>query len=500
MYHVRKTKTASDSTAIQIVKYVNRKTIVVVHIGSGKTEEEVASLKTSAEKWIEKNEIQLNIFSNIPKKTPCSLISLDKCKYLGVKSFFVYEILHKLLSKFKLTELSKPLLMDLIIMRIIEPSSKLRSLSLLKEYFDISYSEKQIYTDVPKFIDLKTSAEKHIVTLAVSEFNFDFSLVFYDVTTLYFESFESDELRKPGFSKDSKSNQPQIVIGLIVSKNGFPVAYEIFEGNKFEGHTIIPVITDFKEKHQIKTLTVVADAAMISFANVQSLKENELQYIVGARMSSLPPKLLESLSKQLQGKDSESVRIKTPHGDMVCSFSAKRYSKDKREMEKQIKKAESLLQKPSGMKRVKFIASDNNTKYELNTKLIEKAKLLLGLKGYYTNLGEEIENQTIIEHYHNLWHVEQAFRVAKSDLQTRPIYHFKQEAIKGHVLICFMALAVSKYIEIKTGKSIRYVIHCFKQITDATIQNVLTGEKVTMRLEISEEIKDLLKKLGLPYS
>lgn len=498
MYHIRTSKTASDSTAVQVVKYVNRKTIVVVHIGSAKTAEMILALKLDGEKWIENT---LKQGSLIPEMNTASrsVLALDKCRYLGINHSFVYEILKQLCSKFNLTSLHNRLLIDLVIIRIVEPASKLRSLSLLREYFDISYSEKEMYLAVPKLVCLKASVEKNVVDLAVAELGFDFSLVFYDVTTLYFESFTSDELRKPGFSKDNKSQQPQIVIGLVVSKDGFPVAYEVFEGNKFEGHTIIPVILDFQTKHQIKTLTVVADAAMISFSNIQSLKEKGLKYIVGARIGNLTLNLIKDLSQRLHEKDLATTKVKTPHGDMICEFSAKRYAKDKREMEKQIKKAEDLLKKPTGMKRAKFVTSINKTQYELNAKLVEKTKLLLGLKGYYTNLDQEVSNQTIIDHYHNLWHVEQAFRVAKSDLQVRPIFHFKQEAIKSHILICFLALAISKYIEIKTGKSIKYMVHLLKQITDAKIQNTITGEIIIMRSEISAEVKGLLVKLGLSY-
>ena len=217
----------------------------------------------------------------------------------------------------------------------------------------------------------------------------------------------------------------------------------------FEGHTLIPVIKAFKEKHGISTLTVVADAAMISGDNVEALDKNSLNYIVGARMGNISPRLISKISDKISGKDKATMRIKTDLGNLVCDFSAKRYAKDKREMEKQVKKAENLINDPAKAKRAKFVKS-GVAAYEFNKELLEKAKLLLGIKGYYTNLGEDISNQTIIDRYHNLWHVEQAFRVAKNDLSTRPIFHFKKEAIQTHILICFMALAVSKYMEIKT--------------------------------------------------
>jgi transposase len=182
----------------------------------------------------------------------------------------------------------------------------------------------------------------------------------------------------------------------------------------------------------------------------------------------------------------------------VCDFSLARYKKDKREMEKQIKKAERLLKEHEGIKRTKFLKNKEKKKPEqiLNTELIEKTKLLLGIKGYYTNLVDT-DDKTIIDHYHNLWHVEKAFRIAKSDLQMRPIYHFKKKAIEAHILICFMALAVCEYMELKTGKSIKKIVKLLKGITDARIKNKLTGEIIVMRQELPEEIERLWKTLSL---
>ncbi|MBU1935463.1 IS1634 family transposase [Patescibacteria group bacterium] len=168
-------------------------------------------------------------------------------------------------------------------------------------------------------------------------------------------------------------------------------------------------------------------------------------------------------------------------------------------MDKQITKAEILLKNPARAKRVKFVKGKNKTELEINNELIEKTKLLLGVKGYYTNLTEDIDNLTIIKHYHNLWHVEQAFRVAKSDLEIRPIFHFKEQTIQAHILICFMALAVCKYMEIKTAKSTRQIVRILRSVTDARIKNTLTGEEITMRSEITAETKEILSKFGLSY-
>lgn len=498
MYHIRTTKTASGAIAVQIVFYKNRKLIVARHIASAHTAEQLKAAKMSAQKWIEKVSNQPPLFPD-QKNISNNLIPLQKCRYLGFRYYFLYETFVRVFAYFKIRALRQNLLTNLAIMRIVEPTSKLQALWLIKEYFGIRHSRKCFYEMLPKTGALKDRIETKVLAIAKKELNFDFSLVFYDVTTLYFESSQSDDFRKTGFSKDNKPQQPQILVALIVNKEGFPVAYEIFEGSKFEGHTLIPVITAFKRKHKIKTATVVADAAMLSLDNIKQLTDNHLCYIVGVRTGNLPISLIRIISSKLGQRDGASLRFATNHGTLICDFSLKRYRKDKQEMERQIKKAKNLLKEPWAIKRTKFLKNKNNIGYALNIELIQKTKLLLGIKGYYTNLGSEVSNTDIISHYRNLWHVEQAFRIAKSDLKIRPIYHFKRYAIEAHVLICFMALAVSKYMEIKTGRSIKSMNKLFKSVTDARILNTLTNKEIILRSDLSEELKQILSKLNLSY-
>lgn len=527
MFHIRTTKTASGAIAVQVVRYQNRKTIVASHIGSTHNLEKVNQLKQAGLQWIEKTTGQKSLFTPEKEKST-DIVVVNKLKYLGTRNTFIYEVLSLMFNVFSFQKLKSKLLLDLVLMRIIEPVSKLESLELLEEMFGIFYKKGSVYQSIASLYTLKNEVEKQVVAFAKKHLNFNFSIVFYDVTTLYFESFTEDEdkisregvielkgFRKNGFSKDNKFNQPQIVIGLIVNGDGFPVSYEVFSGNTFEGKTFIPAITRFKDNYGVKTLTVVADAAMISLENVQLLIKENLSYIVGARMANLKPEQVEEISKELTGKrqdlqypdlvelvkrDGDSMRIETERGLLVCDFSLKRYRKDKREMEKQIIKAEILLEKKEGMKRTKFLMSKDKKKIEqiLNTGLVEKTKLLLGVKGYYTNLIEET-NKIIIDHYHNLWHVEKAFRISKSDLKMRPIYHFKEQTIKAHVLICFMALAVAKCMELKTGKSTKRIVKLLRSITDARILNTLTGEEIVLRKEMNEEIKELWKTLMVSY-
>mgnify|MGYP001597969241 FL=1 len=505
MYSTRTTKTASGATAVQIVKYERRKRIVVKHIGSAHTTDELLALKQTAFNWIEKESHQPPLFPL--QKSVQNLIPIDKCQYLGFRYNFIYEIFSKIFHLFCLDGINR-FLLDLILIRIVQPASKLESLELLSEFFGKTYKRTYLYRSIPTLVALKDIVEEKFVTFAKKHLDFDFSIVFYDVTTLYFESFKEDkeEFRKPGFSKDNKTNQPQIVIGLIVTKEGFPVSYDVFAGNTFEGKTFIPTITKFKNTYGIKNLTIVADAAMISYPNVQSLIANNLSYIVGGRLASLKQKEIEEINqklsskeenlKKLKEKDGLSTRIETDRGTLICDFSFKRYMKDKREMDKQITKAKRLLEENKGAKRIKFIKNkdDEKTEQVLNTGLIEKTKMLLGIKGYYTNLVDETD-KTIIDHYHSLWRVEKAFRIAKSDLSMRPIYHFKKQTIEFHILICFMALGICEYMELKTKRSIKKIVKLLKSVTDARLRNTISNEEFILRSEIPEETQKLLKTL-----
>jgi len=348
---------------------------------------------------------------------------------------------------------------------------------------------------------LKEEVEKKIISFAKKHLDFSFTVVFYDVTTLYFESFKEDpeNFKKPGFSKDNKFNQPQIIIGLIVNQDGFPVAYDIYAGNTFEGHTLIPSLTAFKKKHHVEKLTVVADAAMISVENVGALIQNNINYIVGARASNLSDRMIQEISSHLNMADKASYRLTTDKGILICDFSKKRYWKNKNEMEDQLTKARKYEGKSDTLPRkMKFLKNLNKTKTIINEELIEKTKLLLGIKGYYTNLNKE-NNETIIKQYHNLWRVEKSFRMAKSDLQTRPIYHFKNNAIRSHILICFMALAVGTYMELSAKISLQKILKLTKEAVEVKIKDIITGDLITIQPELSTELQELLKKLHFTY-
>ena len=160
-----------------------------------------------------------------------------RCSYASFCILVLYELP---LNECHFTHLP-PLLLDLTIMRLIEPASKLRSIEMLSRYFGIHYSQR-IYRTIPKLITHKADIEQRAYSVAEEKFQEQFYYVLYDVTTLYFESFKADDLKIQGFSKDNKSQQPQIVIGLLVTQSGLPLSYNVFAGNTFEGKTMLPVV------------------------------------------------------------------------------------------------------------------------------------------------------------------------------------------------------------------------------------------------------------------
>lgn len=496
MLHFRVVKTKGISRSVQVYRYQNSKRVIIKHIGSGTTDEEIIALEEMARVFIADFTKQLYLFEEAKPKDEAVLIS--QCEYIGIYYTYLYDILRAIQQQIGFTLLDD-LLSDLVIIRIVEPSSKLRSIELIDAYFGIKHRRQRFYESADKWLDLKEKVEKQTLDFAIKRYGFDFSLLFYDVTTLYFETFTEDELRKNGFSKDNKSQQPQIVVALMVTPEGFPVSYEVFSGNTFEGHTLIPVTKSFIKKHKVQNFTIVADAAMISTKNVEALKSEKINYIVGARLGNVSAELLAEIDAKLPRTDQSVIRLKTDNGYLICSFSKKRYNKDKFEMNKQIDRAKLMLAQPSKVKKIKYLKSDDSN-LMLNEKLIEKTTKLLGVKGYYTDIEENVANNaTIINRYHDLYKIEQAFRVSKNDLQMRPIFHFKEEPIQLHVLICFMALAVSKHIEISAMLSIRAFLDRCKKITDAGLINKINKKEIKMRANVPDNLKEIISKILTPH-
>lgn len=341
---------------------------------------------------------------------------------------------------------------ELVLARVAFPKSKLKTTEYLLRYKQINWDEDHIY----RYLDKLHSSQKELVqqiSYAHTRkiLKDDISVVFYDVTTLYFEIDQEDDFRKTGFSKEGKHQHPQVVLGLLVSKQGYPLAYDIFEGNKFEGHTMLPVIESFRKKYDLKNLVVIADSGLLSNANIEELKTKQYDFIIGARIkneSSAIKKKILNLS--LVNGQSQAIQ----RGDLrlIITYSEDRAKKDRYNREKGIRKLEKQilrgrLTKASINNRGynKFLKLDGTIHVTLDQEKVAHDSRWDGLKGYLTNA--KLNKDQIIENYQHLWQIEKAFRIAKSDLKIRPIFHRLQRRIEAHICISFVAYKLYKELE-----------------------------------------------------
>ena len=345
---------------------------------------------------------------------------------------------------------------------------------------------------------IKDRFQKALIGFAKESLGDSLKLLFYDVTTLYFESNLKTELKDFGFSKDHRPADTQVVIGLVVGKQGFPLYFDIFSGKTFEGHTFIPVIKNIQKFLETKNLIIIADAAMISKVNIEKLDEEEIGFVVGARIANLPENMIDSISQALNHTNGKIITGTYRAQRLICEYSQKRATKDKSDRLKQIAKAEAAISSPSQVTRRFRFLKQNGNQLSLNTKLAVKAEKLEGIKGYLTNTN--LSETTVIERYNDLWRIEHSFRITKSDLEARPIFHRLNETIKAHLVIVFAGLAITKYIEIKTNLSIKRVLKIAGKILTHKVTNIKTGETGYVETTIEDpELKEkinLLKSLG----
>lgn len=492
---IRTTKTSSGATAVQVIERHHHTTDVLKHIGSATDFESLSHLRALASQYIREQNPSSPLFPEFVGDTSKHLVAVEDLVFTKAHHQAAYEFFSFFYERNGFTQILNPLLKDLAIMRLIEPCSKLQSLELLKEYFHITYGHTRLYRYLREILAEKDQVENIAVSYAKKHLAFDFSLVFYDVTTLYFETFKEDGdttdnkggsttgLRKIGYGKEKKPGQPQIVIGLVVNKDGYPISIETFSGKVFEGHTMLPVIQNLKQKYAITNLTIVADAAMLSLDNMNSIQQAGLSYIVGARTGSIPLDRLEYISKKLHKREHIFTRTKTDWGTLVCDYSKTRAAKDRSDRKKQLEKAHYQIQNPEkAKKRSRFVMEATKATLTLNEELIAQDKLREGIKGYYTNL-KRVPSPIIVKRYHDLWHVEKSFRIAKSDLDARPIFHHQRDSILAHMLIVFVSLCLTKSIELVTHLSLKRVKKSIWPILDIEFKDTITGKTFTKRME-----------------
>jgi len=448
---VRKNKNRSGSISVQIISKSTGRYKVIKTIGSGKTEQEIQKLIYLADQEVERLSHQPKLFvseRDIIVDQVFSSLGNANIKTVGPELIF-----GKIYDNIGFNAINEDMFRHLVVSRLVFPLSKLKTVEYLYRYQGVSLGIDTVY----RFLDRLNSKLKDKVeqisfahTLKVLQNNI--SIVFYDMTTIYFEASDEDDLRKTGFSKDGKHQKPQIFLGLLVGLGGYAIGYDIFEGNIYEGHTLIPFIEKTIRKFNLNKPVVVADAGLLSNNNITALEQMGYQYIIGARIKSESNLIIKKIfSKQLEDNQIMSIK-KQDDTRLIVSYSQKRASKDEhnrkrglKRLEKQINKGKLTKANINNRGYNKYLKMEGDVSIRIDYEKFNNDKSWDGLKGYITN--SKLKNKQIIENYNNLWHIERAFRMSKTDLRIRPIYHRIRDRIEAHICISFTAYCIYKELQ-----------------------------------------------------
>ena len=469
MTFIREVSNQGGTKSCQVIKKHKGKYIVLKTFGfvSSSDTEGMIRLRKLAEEFIHNPPNQSNLFNDSfanEEGLENNLIQTIKALNAKVRLVGPELIIGPLFDRIGLNQvMSEKMFRHLVISRLVFPLSKLKTVDYLRRYSGIETSVSTVY----RFLDeLK---ENHEDSIKQTIYNHTkrivgntFSVVFYDLTTLYFETEDEDDLRKIGFSKDGKFRHPQIVLGLLVALDGLPVSYDIFPGNTYEGKTMVPFLEKVEKDYDIGKPIVIADAGLLNNENIKILEDNNYQYIIGARIKNETEKTKTQILKQMMNRQYNQITfIKKDNARLIISYSDNRKRKDEYNRERGLKKLKDKIKSGKLNKEHinnrgynKFLKLDGQITVKLDETKIEGDKQWDGLKGYVTNTNLRVK--TIISQYNQLWKIEKAFRISKTDLKIRPIYHHLDRRIKSHVCVVFAAYAVYKELERilhKTGLS-----------------------------------------------
>lgn len=456
--------------------------MLIKHVGCADTPTEIEVLRIKARDELTRIVLQ-NQLSLFPEARNAPKAKLLNWHITGFHQVFG--------SIYDLIGFPDNLLRDLVVARIVYPKSKLSTLRYLNQYLGINLDKNTIY----RFLD--TLSKEDLTKTAfsfVSRKNKGISLIFYDVTTLSFETETEDDLRKKGYSKEHRNDLPQILIGLFVDSDGYPFDFDMFEGSSFEGHTFKVALDSLTKRYEFESLTVVADAGMLSDDNLQFLTKKGLSYIVGARIRNLSQDLTRIIHTHDFTKEI-CLQIHLGKSKLIVDFSLDRQKKDSANRERLIKKLrEKLSSKQQLIRKSKYLLLEKGGRVVgLDQKKINSDRLFDGLKGYRTNV-DNLNADAIIKEYHNLWRVEKAFRMSKNDLRERPVYHYTNKRIIAHLLVCFISLLVMKEAE-RILKSKDYSIEKAIEILGKVGQGEIRIGNVSLEVdsELGPEAQSLLE-------
>lgn len=413
----------------------------------------------------------------------------------------------------------------IIAQRLDLPSSKLRTHQRQTEHGFSEIQLQNMYRAMDAIEPLSAEFQKKAFE-TVRTFSPNFvDCFFFDVTTLYFESIEQDELKEFGFSKDQKFHSVQVVLALVVDSEGNPIGYEVFKGNLAETKTLIPVFERLKRDFSIKNVTVVCDRGLASKTNIEALQDSDFRFVVATKLRSMSKNLklndrslCNPLPNQMQFPEEERVLFRTqPHPQysdtlLIVTYSPSRAAKDKEDRERLLEKLRDKFEKSSDETALKTVISNSGYKkyvtvkkgssFELNQAAIDEDASWDGFHGIAVSNNAGLTVEQALSRYKELWHVEEAFRVAKCTLKTRPIFHWKPHRIKSHVLLCFLTLFIERFLEFRlrqagTPLTPDRIRHALSNVHTTVFEEKDTHREGEMKSALTEDAGKIFKLLGL---
>lgn len=503
---VRRKHNRSGSLSIQVIQKVRGRYKVVKTVGCATTQREIEALSNLAKQEIEKLSLQPKLFeSKNDMAVDQVFASLQNASIRTVGPEIIFG---KIYDHIGFDVINEEMFRHLVISRIAFPLSKLKTVEYLYRYQGASLDIDAVYRFLDKLnSNLKSKVEQIAFTHTKKVLNGDISVVFYDMTTLYFEASDEDDLRKTGFSKDGKHQCPQIFIGLLVGLGGYAIGYDIYEGNTYEGHTLIPFLEKMSQKFDLDKPVVIADSGLLSKNNIAALVENGYEYILGARIKNeAEPIKSQILSAEfIDGvthcfTKNEAQRLLVNYSNLRARKDGYNRERGLKRLEKRIKSGKLTKSNINNRGYNKYLKLEGDVSIDIDYDKYKKDAVWDGLKGYITNT--KLTNNKVIENYNNLWHIEKAFRMSKTDLRIRPIYHRLRHRIEAHICISFTAYCIYKELERvlyqeKSPLSIKKaaeLTHNMYQITYTLPESKKTKSRLLQMDEEQAELYQIISK------
>jgi hypothetical protein len=450
---VRKKSNGSGSVSVQVIDK-SRGYRVVSTMGVARDPDQIARLVEAGKVFIARQARQYSLFAADERDNAVVLDFVRTLQNASVRTVGPELIFGRLFDEIGFNAIPETLFRDIVVARLVYPTSKLKTVDYLLRYQSKTVSADSIYLFLDRLNAHYASQARAIAGRHSQKILRQISVVFYDMTSLYFEAEDEDDLRRIGFSKDGKFQNPQILLGLLVGENGYPLGYDIFEGNTFEGKTLLPVLERIQREHGFGKPVVVADAAMLSHGNLARLEQAKYPFIVAARIGNESRGVQQEILARCRGlTHGQSVTLTRDDGSrLIVAYSDKRARKDAHNRRRGLER----LRRRIGSGRLtkeqlnnrgynKFLKMTGAVTVAIDEEKVRQAACWDGLKGYLTNTSLPAEQ--VMANYAQLWQVEKAFRISKTDLRIRPMYHRLRRRIEAHVLVAFVAYTLHKELE-----------------------------------------------------